>query len=76
MIVFRCLQILAITDNHGRRLKGDKKKSKQVIDYVVFEKHLVNPYGQWKIIGKLIPQEQIPASKLLQQKQAAQLARP
>eukprot|EP00794_Sanderia_malayensis_P002992 gene2992-3449_t len=54
-------QILAITDNHGRKLKGDKKKSKEVIDYVVLERHLVNPYGQWKVIGKLMPQKLVPS---------------
>lgn len=69
-------QILAVTDQHGRRLKGDKQKSKEVIEYVVFERHLVNPYGQWKIVGKVIPPQQIPNSQITAPSQPAQLARP
>ena len=32
---------------------GDSKKGKKVIDYVVFERHLADPYGRWRICGKL-----------------------
>jgi len=46
-------QILAIKDRYNRTLKGDAKKSKNVIDYVVFERHLKDPYGKWRICGKV-----------------------
>merc|ERR1712141_284989 len=52
-------QIMAITDLHGRRVKGDMKKPKTVTDYVVFERHLTNPYGQWKVFGKISPPIQV-----------------
>ena len=32
---------------------GDSKKGKKVVDYVVFERHLADPYGRWRICGKL-----------------------
>ena len=32
---------------------GDAKKAKKVIDYVVFERHLADPYSRWRICGKL-----------------------
>lgn len=48
-------QILAIRDRHNRIIKGDIKTSKNVLDYVVFEKHLADKYGKWRICGKLAP---------------------
>lgn len=48
-------QILAIRDRHNRIIKGDVKNSKNVIDYVVFERHLADKYGKWRICGKLAP---------------------
>ena len=47
------LQILALKDRHNRTVTGDAKKPKRVIDYVVFERHLTDPYGRWRICGKL-----------------------
>jgi len=29
--------------------------AKDVLEYVVFEKHIVNQYGMWRIHGKIIP---------------------
>lgn len=29
--------------------------AKDVLEYVVFEKHIVNQYGVWRIHGKIIP---------------------
>lgn len=29
--------------------------AKDVLEYVVFEKHIVNQYGLWRIHGKIIP---------------------
>jgi len=46
-------QILAIKDRYNRTVMGDSKKGRKVIDYVVFERHLADPYGRWRICGKL-----------------------
>lgn len=46
-------QILAIRDRYNRIVTGDMKKAKSVIDYVVFERHLTDTYGKWRICGKL-----------------------
>ena len=72
---FFFLKILAITDLHGRRVKGDKKKPKTVIDHVVFERHLTNPYGQWKIAGKITPPLRVNSSKLQKIEQGTQVSR-
>ena len=45
-------------DRYGRLLKGNAKVPKTVIDYVVFERHIVDPYGTWRICGKLFPEIQ------------------
>ena len=34
---------------------GDAKHPKDVLEYVVFEKHIVNEYGLWRIHGKIHP---------------------
>lgn len=34
---------------------GSDVVSKDVLEYVVFEKHIVNQYGTWRIHGKIIP---------------------
>jgi len=68
-------QILAVTDLHGRRVKGDRKNPKAVVDYVVFERHLANPYGQWKVIGKVAPPLQVKSSQLKTIEQGTQVSR-
>lgn len=49
------LQTLAIYDRFGRLMYGQEDVPKDVLEYVVFEKHLVNPYGSWRMHGKIIP---------------------
>ena len=44
-------------DQYGRHIKGSDKKVKKVKDYVVFERHIVNKYGRWKVCGKVFPQQ-------------------
>lgn len=34
---------------------GSEKMVRDVLDYVVFEKHLSNEYGIWRIHGKIVP---------------------
>uniref|UniRef100_F7DWV1 Large ribosomal subunit protein mL45 n=1 Tax=Equus caballus TaxID=9796 RepID=F7DWV1_HORSE len=48
-------QTLAIYDRFGRLMYGQEDVPKDVLEYVVFEKHLVNPYGSWRMHGKIVP---------------------
>lgn len=36
-------------------MHGSEIIAKDVLEYVVFEKHLANEYGIWRIHGKIIP---------------------
>ncbi|NXG39470.1 RM45 protein, partial [Dromaius novaehollandiae] len=49
-------QTLAIYDRFGRLMYGGEQVPKDVLEYVVFERHLVNPYGAWRMHGKIVPQ--------------------
>ncbi|KAK7092580.1 hypothetical protein V1264_008303 [Littorina saxatilis] len=48
-------QILAVYDRFGRLMYGDPEQHRDVLEYVVLEKHIANEYGQWRIHGKIIP---------------------
>jgi len=48
-------QTLAIYDRFGRLMFGNELTPKDVLEYVVFEKHLSNIYGSWRVHGKIIP---------------------
>ncbi|KAB0795662.1 hypothetical protein PPYR_09723 [Photinus pyralis] len=52
---FHSQQVLAVYDRFGRLLHGSEIIAKDVLEYVVFEKHLANEYGVWRIHGKIIP---------------------
>ncbi|XP_034944563.1 probable 39S ribosomal protein L45, mitochondrial [Chelonus insularis] len=52
---FHSTQTLAIYDRFGRLMHGSEIVKKDVLEYVVFEKHLSNKYGLWRIHGKIIP---------------------
>lgn len=47
--------MLAIYDRFGRLLHGSEFVKKDVIEYIVFEKHLSNEYGIWRLHDKIIP---------------------
>ncbi|NXO00316.1 RM45 protein, partial [Rhinopomastus cyanomelas] len=49
-------QTLAIYDRFGRLMYGGEQVPKDVLEYVVFEKYLVNPYGTWRVHGKILPE--------------------
>lgn len=34
---------------------GNENIAKDVLEYVVFEKHIVDYYGKWKVHAKIIP---------------------
>lgn len=52
---FHTQQSLAIYDRFGRIMHGSEIIAKDVLEYVVFEKHLSNEYGTWRIHDKIIP---------------------
>ncbi|XP_023220831.1 probable 39S ribosomal protein L45, mitochondrial isoform X1 [Centruroides sculpturatus] len=52
---FHTQQTLAVYDRFGRLLYGSEHLLKDVLEYVVYEKHLSNQYGLWRIHGKIIP---------------------
>jgi len=56
-VFFLCcaLQILAIYDRFGRLAYGSEKLAKDCLEYVVFEKHLSDEYGSWRVHGKILP---------------------
>ncbi|NWX58297.1 RM45 protein, partial [Promerops cafer] len=49
-------QILAVYDRFGRLMYGGEEIPKDVLEYVVFERYLVNPYGTWRMHGKIVPE--------------------
>lgn len=48
-------QTLAIYDRFGRLMLGDEEEPRDVLEYLVMERHLVNPYGLWRLHGKIVP---------------------
>lgn len=34
---------------------GSDEQPKDVLEYLVIERHLVNPYGRWRLHGKIVP---------------------
>jgi large subunit ribosomal protein L45 len=52
---FHTKQVLAVYDRFGRLMHGSESIGKDVLEYVVFEKHLSNSYGVWRIHDKIIP---------------------
>nr|CAG4648877.1 EOG090X0DDP [Polyphemus pediculus] len=52
---FHTQQTLAVYDRFGRLMFGNEVVAKDVLEYVVFEKHVANQYGSWRIHEKIIP---------------------
>lgn len=48
-------QTLAVYDRFGRLMHGSEVMVKDVLEYVVFEKHLSDLYGTWRVHTKIIP---------------------
>jgi len=49
------LKILAIYDRFGRLAHGSEKLAKDCLEYVVFENHIADEYGCWRLHGKILP---------------------
>ncbi|XP_064030762.1 large ribosomal subunit protein mL45 [Pogoniulus pusillus] len=48
-------QVLAIYDRFGRLMYGEEQAPRDALEYVVFERYLANPYGTWRMHGKILP---------------------
>lgn len=48
-------QTLAIYDRFGRLMSGDELQMKDVLEYLVLERHLMDPYGRWRLHAKIVP---------------------
>ncbi|CAH1774876.1 unnamed protein product [Owenia fusiformis] len=48
-------QTLAVYDRFGRRMYGSENIARDMVEYIVFEKHLSNLYGIWRVHGKIVP---------------------
>ncbi|XP_073320925.1 large ribosomal subunit protein mL45 [Pagrus major] len=48
-------QTVAVYDRFGRLMLGSEEQPKDVLEYLVIERHLVNPYGRWRLHGKIVP---------------------
>ncbi|XP_022110025.1 39S ribosomal protein L45, mitochondrial-like isoform X3 [Acanthaster planci] len=55
LVTERAYPTLAIYDRFGRLMLGSEDIPKDVLEYVVFEKHLSGLYGSWRIHGKIVP---------------------
>ncbi|XP_045207551.2 probable 39S ribosomal protein L45, mitochondrial [Mercenaria mercenaria] len=49
-------QKLAMYDQFGRLMYGSPLLEKDVLDFVVFEKNIVDLYGKWRIHDKIVPE--------------------
>lgn len=58
-------QILAVYDRFGRLAFGSDKLAKDVLEYVVFERYLSNPYSTWRLHDKIEPEWAPPKSPVL-----------
>uniref|UniRef100_A0A0K2TNN8 Large ribosomal subunit protein mL45 n=1 Tax=Lepeophtheirus salmonis TaxID=72036 RepID=A0A0K2TNN8_LEPSM len=52
---FHTQQTLAVYDRFGRLIHGSEVVAKDVLEYVVFERHLASIYGSWRLHSKIIP---------------------
>ncbi|XP_050034895.1 large ribosomal subunit protein mL45 [Dermacentor andersoni] len=62
---FHSQQTLAVYDRFGRLMHGSEAMIKDVLEYVVFEKHISNVYGTWRIHSKITPEWQPPKEPML-----------
>lgn len=49
---FHTKQILSLYDRFGRLMMGSPSEPRAILEYVTFERHIVDPYGRWRIHGK------------------------
>ena len=47
------LQIMALYDRFGRLMHGSETVPKDTLDFIVFEKHLTDTLGKWRLHSKI-----------------------
>ena len=52
-------------DRFGRLMHGSEVVGKDVLEYVVFEKHIANTYGTWRIHDKIVPSKTVHAAGVI-----------
>lgn len=57
--------MLAVYDRFGRLAFGSDKLAKDVLEYAVFEKHLTNLYGVWRLHEKVEPEWLPPKTSII-----------
>ncbi|KAK8780492.1 hypothetical protein V5799_018166 [Amblyomma americanum] len=62
---FHSQQTLAVYDRFGRLMHGSEAMIKDVLEYVVFEKHISDIYGTWRVHSKIIPEWQPPKEPMI-----------
>ncbi|KAG7172108.1 probable 39S ribosomal protein L45, mitochondrial [Homarus americanus] len=62
---FHTKQTLAVYDRFGRLQHGSEVVARDVLEYVVFEKHVASSYGTWRIHDKIIPDWMPPRQPIL-----------
>ena len=51
----KTLQIFAVYDKTGTVHKGDPTHPREVVDYIVMERHLADSGSSWRLAGKVPP---------------------
>ena len=51
------IQLFGVRHRFGKLLRGDDEKERDVIDYVVLERHIVEPLSVWRVCGKVAPEQ-------------------
>lgn len=46
---------MAVYGRFGRLMMGSEEEPRDVLEYLVLERHLVNPYSMWRLHGKIVP---------------------
>ena len=46
-------QVIYTTDPHGNLKSGASRIPRSIIEYIVLEKHYVDPHSEWRIVGKI-----------------------
>merc|ERR1712088_890429 len=52
----RCAEMASKDNMFGRLIHGSESVAKDVLEFVVFEKHLSNTYGSWRLHAKIVPE--------------------
>ena len=64
MMLLTHAQTLALYDRFGRLMFGGEELIKNCLEYIVFERHLSDEYGMWRIHGKIIPKWHVSSTTL------------